>query len=251
MIERKRRRFEIDWEGAPEDLRSRVLASDNYATARCRLILIRAIRRDLPLKFKQLLELQMKIKYEEYDDATTYLHEVMMDDRDFILKVIELIADEYKQRGIQYIEGFRCLFQNYKLDQEVALFRRAADCNPKRTSEILLALQAMRPEAFNTVSVFLMDALRKGSEPPHGLATFGNSLMFIGHNVLLALSTLFSKLSPLSSEFTQVANLIGPSEVYRLVGLSYIYSRQYSMCIGYCTTVKTLLLFFDFSSLSK
>ncbi|KAK6040664.1 hypothetical protein COOONC_21831 [Cooperia oncophora] len=167
--ERKRRRFEVEWEGEDEDLRTRVLMSDNYTTARYRMLMISAIRKDISDEFKQLLELQMKVKFGEYDDAISYLNEVVRDNRDFIFKVIEMVADEYEQRGVENMEGYGCFFQNYEIDQGVALFRKAADANPKKASAVLLAFLAMRPQAFNAVSGILMDTLHKSPEPPHGL----------------------------------------------------------------------------------
>ncbi|RCN24562.1 hypothetical protein ANCCAN_29740, partial [Ancylostoma caninum] len=91
-----------------KDLRTRVLMSENYTTARYRMLLISAIRKDISDEFKQLLELQMKIKFGEYDDAINYLNEVMRDNRDFIYKVIEMVADDYTQRGVENMEGFGC-----------------------------------------------------------------------------------------------------------------------------------------------
>ncbi|KAK5967993.1 hypothetical protein GCK32_019239 [Trichostrongylus colubriformis] len=77
--ERKRRRFEVEWEGEDVDLRTRVLMSDSYTTARYRMLMISAIRKDISDEFKQLLELQMKVKFGEYDDAISYLNEVLVE----------------------------------------------------------------------------------------------------------------------------------------------------------------------------
>ncbi|EYB83931.1 hypothetical protein Y032_0327g2619 [Ancylostoma ceylanicum] len=189
--ERKRRRFEVEWEGVHDDLRTRVLMSENYTTARYRMLLISAIRKDISDEFKQLLELQMKIKFGEYDDAINYLNEVMRDNRDFIYKVIEMVADDYTQRGVENMEGFGCFFQHYELDQGVALFKKAADANPSKACPMLLAFLAMRPQAFNAVSGFLMETLRKSVEPPHGLVAFGNSLLAMNFGNLMPDDILF------------------------------------------------------------
>ncbi|KHJ77389.1 hypothetical protein OESDEN_22991 [Oesophagostomum dentatum] len=146
--------------------------SENYTTARYRMLLISAIRKDISEEFKQLLELQMKIKFGEYDDAINYLNEVMRDNRDFIYKVIEMVAEDYALRGIENMEGFGCFFQHYELDQGVALFKKAAEANPSKACPMLLAFLAMRPQAFNAISGYLMETLRKSPEPPHGLGNF-------------------------------------------------------------------------------
>ncbi|CAJ0598171.1 unnamed protein product [Cylicocyclus nassatus] len=199
--ERKRRRFEVEWEGVHDDLRTRVLMSENYTTARYRMLLISAIRKDISDEFKQLLELQMKIKFGEHDDAINYLNEVMRDNRDFIYKVIEMVADDYTQRGIENMEGFGCFFQHYELDQGVALFKKAADANPAKACPMLLAFLAMRPQAFNAISGFLMETLRKSTEPPHGLVAFGNSLLTMNFGNLMPDDILFVYDSILRSAF--------------------------------------------------
>ncbi|VDP58195.1 unnamed protein product [Heligmosomoides polygyrus] len=72
------------------------------------MLLISAIRKDISNEFKQLLELQMKVKFREYDDAVSCYNEVLRDDRDFIYKVIEMVADEYEQRGVENMEAYGC-----------------------------------------------------------------------------------------------------------------------------------------------
>ncbi|ETN83844.1 hypothetical protein NECAME_07136 [Necator americanus] len=184
--------------------------SENYPTARYRMLLISAIRKDICDEFKQLLELQMKIKFGEYDDAINFLNEVMRDNRDFIYKVIEMVADEYTQRGVEDMERFGCFFHHYELDQCVALFRKAADANPSKACPMLLAFLAMRPQAFNAVSGFLMETLRKSSEPPHGLVVFGNSLLTMNFGNLMPDDILFVCDAILRSAFRDsVTNVAG------------------------------------------
>ncbi|VDM77619.1 unnamed protein product [Strongylus vulgaris] len=195
------------------NLRTRVLMSENYTTARYRMLLISAIRKDISDEFKQLLELQMKIKFGEYDDAINYLNEVMRDNRDFIYKVIEMVADDYTQRGVENMEGFGCFFQHYEMDQGVALFKKAADSNPAKASPILLAFLAMRPQAFNAISGFLMETLRKSTEPPHGLVSFGNSLLTMNFGNLMPDDILFVCDSILRSAFRDsLGNVAGDNK---------------------------------------
>uniref|UniRef100_A0A158PBU2 USP domain-containing protein n=1 Tax=Angiostrongylus cantonensis TaxID=6313 RepID=A0A158PBU2_ANGCA len=138
----------------------------------------------------KLLELQLKVRFGEYDDAIACLHEVIRDNRDFIYKVIDMVADDYIQRGMENMEG---LLQHYELDQGVAIFRKAADGNPQKACAIMLAFLAIRPQAFNAVSSFLMDILRKSADPPHGLYAFGNSLLTMNFGNLMPDDILFVK----------------------------------------------------------
>ncbi|KAK6741968.1 hypothetical protein RB195_009693 [Necator americanus] len=240
--ERKRRRFEVEWEGVHDDLRTRVLMSENYPTARYRMLLISAIRKDICDEFKQLLELQMKIKFGEYDDAINFLNEVMRDNRDFIYKVIEMVADEYTQRGVEDMERFGCFFHHYELDQCVALFRKAADANPSKACPMLLAFLAMRPQAFNAVSGFLMETLRKSSEPPHGLVVFGNSLLTMNFGNLMPDDILFVCDAILRSAFRDsVTNVAGDNRDTRkkcdriankFIGLTYTFFAAVSAKLG-------------------
>ncbi|KAJ1362128.1 hypothetical protein KIN20_021555 [Parelaphostrongylus tenuis] len=230
-VERKRRRFEVEWEGFHEDLRTRVLMSENYITARYRMLLISSIRKDISDEFKQLLELQMRIKFGEYDDAISYLNEVMRDNRDFIYKVIDIFSDDYIQRGVENIEGYGCFFQHYELDQGVALFRRAADANPEKACAIMLTYLAMRPQAFSAVSGFLMDILRKSPEPPHGLYAFGTSLLTINFGNLMPEDILFVCDAILRSAFREsLTDVVGDNKDTRkkcdrnankFIGLTY------------------------------
>lgn len=230
-VERKRRRFEVEWEGFHEDLRTRVLMSENYTTARYRMLLISSIRKDISDEFKQLLELQMRIKFGEYDDAISYLNEVMRDNRDFIYKVIDIFSDDYIQRGLENVEGYGCFFQHYELDQGVALFRRAADVYPEKSCAIMLTYLAMRPQAFSAVSGFLMDILRKSAEPPHGLYAFGTSLLTMNFGNLMPEDILFVCDAILRSAFREsLTDVVGDNKDTRkkcdrnankFIGLTY------------------------------
>uniref|UniRef100_A0A7I5EF57 TPR_REGION domain-containing protein n=1 Tax=Haemonchus contortus TaxID=6289 RepID=A0A7I5EF57_HAECO len=240
--ERKRRRFEVEWEGEDDDLRTRVLMSDNYTTARYRMLMISAIRKDISEEFKQLLELQMKVKFGEYDDAISYLNEVIRDNRDFIFKVIEMVADEYEQRGVENMERYGCFFQNYDTDQGVALFRKAADASPSKASAVLLAFLAMRPQAFNAVSGILMDTLHKSPEPPHGLFAFGNSLLTMNFGNLMPDDILFVCDAILRSAFRDsLTNVVGDTKDTRkkcdrnankFIGLTYPFFAAVTAKLG-------------------
>ncbi|VDM64821.1 unnamed protein product [Angiostrongylus costaricensis] len=230
-VERKQRRFEVEWEGVYDDLRTRVLMSENYTTARYRMLLISAIRKDINDDFKQLLELQMKVRFGEYDDAIACLHEVIRDNRDFIYKVIDMVADDYIQRGMENMEGYGCLLQHYELDQGVAIFRKAADGNPQKACAIMLAFLAIRPQAFNAVSSFLMDILRKSADPPHGLYAFGNSLLTMNFGNLMPDDILFVCDAILRSAFREsLTSVVGYNKDIRkkcdrnankFIGLTY------------------------------
>ncbi|WKX99823.1 hypothetical protein Q1695_014587 [Nippostrongylus brasiliensis] len=241
--ERKRRRFEVEWEGVHDDLRTRVLMSENYTTARYRMLLISAIRKDISDEFKQLLELQMKAKFGEYDDAISYLNEVVRDNRDFIYKVIDMVADEYEQRGVENMEGYGCFFTHYDNDQGVALFRRAADANPKKAAAVLLSFLAMRPQAFNAVSGILMETLHKSPEPPHGLYAFGNSLLTMSFGNLMPDDILFVCDAILRSAFRDsLTNVVGDTKDTRrkcdrnankFIGLTYPFFAAVTAKLGF------------------
>lgn len=216
--------------------------SENYTTARYRMLLISAIRKDISNEFKQLLELQMKVKFREYDDAVSCYNEVLRDDRDFIYKVIEMVADEYEQRGVENMEAYGCIFQQYDLDQGVALFRRAAEANPNKAAAVLLAFLAMRPQVFNAISGILMETLHKSPEPPHGLFAFGNSLLTMNFGNLMPENILFVCDAILRSAFRDsMTNVVGDNKDTRkkcdrnankFIGLTYPFFAAVTAKLG-------------------
>ncbi|PAV85312.1 hypothetical protein WR25_13102 [Diploscapter pachys] len=189
--ERKRRVFvDFEWEGPVEDIISRVTTKESYAEANNLLVMLRVLRSDIPQDTIHLLELHSYLKFGLLDEANNYLQETTRSYPNFMIGVIDHVADIFKNSGAKGIICFKgmkneCFFEDYiasgifdrkTIRELVQTFNMAIDDNKERGCEYLLCLQIIRPDTRSAILDQFMKLLHSVPEPPLGLIHFGNSL---------------------------------------------------------------------------